>query len=639
MPLSRRHFLLTGAAVTGAGLTGLSVTADAEEVQVDRAKAFTEAAGKYDVPVAVLAAFSYAQTRWIDHGSTPSTQLGYGPMHLVDGEAAREARARADKPGTNTIDTLALAAEQSGFSTDELRKDPKANLLGGAAVLATLQARLDHPIGTDTDPSEWYAAAAAASGIGVGQTQLDFADHVMTIIRDGADLKLAGGERLRMEGQSLGKVPQRREVVARTTSGVKTLAAADDPPIEAPDDVEIEWIPAPYESLGPEAGDYGNHDLGFRPEEPKITHIVVHDTEGAWEGVLAMVQDPTYVSWQYSLRSEDGLIAQHLDMKDVGWHAGNWYLNTHSIGLEHEGYAAQTAWTTEAMYRTSASLVRHLCDKFDIPKDRGHIIGHDQVPGILTENIPGMHWDPGPFFDWEHYFDLIGAPLDADAEERPARVGDVVRILPGFAGNSQPLTNCDGAGDTCENGNTNFVTLRVEPSPDADLVNDLGLHQKGQEASTEVSDISARAAAGTDFVVADIERDWTAIWYLGVKAWFRNPEHQPTAKPLAKHQGIVGAAGATAHLYGRAYPEEAAYENPDEYQVVEPLLYELPPGQAYAVMDPAPQTGWYKAKTFSMDTPDDHVFIAGEDQYHQISYGHRISFVRAEEVVMRQQRS
>ena len=65
--------------------------------------------------------------------------------------------------------------------------------------------------------------------------------------------------------------------------------------------------------------------------------------------------DPTYLSWHYTLRSSDGHIAQHLDARNVGWHAGNWYVNMHSIGLEHEGIAAQGAtWFTESMYRTSA---------------------------------------------------------------------------------------------------------------------------------------------------------------------------------------------------------------------------------------------------------------------------------------------
>ena len=70
-----------------------------------------------------------------------------------------------------------------------------------------------------------------------------------------------------------------------------------------------------YKSFGAGDFDYGNLDLAFRPRNPSIDYIVIHDTEGYWEGVLKLVQDPTYVSWQCSLRSADG---QETDVTFVG---------------------------------------------------------------------------------------------------------------------------------------------------------------------------------------------------------------------------------------------------------------------------------------------------------------------------------
>ncbi len=407
-----------------------------------------------------------------------------------------------------------------------------------------------------------------------------------------------------------------------------------DPEVDAPRGLDVEWVPAPYEQYGASAGAYGNHDLADRPRSPKITHLVIHDTEGYWDGVLDLVQDPTYVSWQYSLRSEDGHIAQHVRPQDVAWHAGNWYVNMHSIGLEHEGFAAEGApWFSEAMYRTSAALVRYLAREYRIPLDRAHVIGHDQVPGVDTPHIPGMHWDPGPFWDWEHYFTLLGAPLARGTSSRPARPGDVVRILPGFAGNVQPVTGCEDVGDTCGGPrDTNFVTLRVAPAPDAALVNDLGLHQTGQPATTEVADISARASAGTEFVVAEVDGDWTAIWFLGGLAWFANPRRHPTARVVPHPLGRVRPKGDSAPVYGRCYPEPSAYADPADVQAVVPLVYRLEAGQEYAVGDLAPVTDYYRAKTFSPDTPGDHVDIVGNDRYVQISLGHRVGFVRREDV-------
>ncbi len=63
------------------------------------------------------------------------------------------------------------------------------------------------------------------------------------------------------------------------------------------------------------------------------------------------------------------------------------------------------------MYRSSARLVKYLARKYDIPLDMQHIFGHDQIPGVTAANVAGMHWDPGPYWNWERYFQLLGAPL------------------------------------------------------------------------------------------------------------------------------------------------------------------------------------------------------------------------------------
>jgi len=52
-----------------------------------------------------------------------------------------------------------------------------------------------------------------------------------------------------------------------------------------------------------------------------------------------------------------------------------------------------------AAYRSLARLTRYLADRNGIPLDREHLIGHDQVPGPTAAYQPGMHWDPGPYFD------------------------------------------------------------------------------------------------------------------------------------------------------------------------------------------------------------------------------------------------
>lgn len=636
--LSRRHFLLsTGAGAVAATTSAGPIGAVAPPVvRVDTHPVFTRAGRAYGVPPALLAALSHAQTRWADQDGRPSSSMGYGPMHLVDGTAAAEARGRADKEGSAVVDTLHEAAAAAGLGADVVRRDTDANVRASAALLAVRQRAAGRPVGVDTDPAQWFAAVAATSGLVTAATQLELADRVLATVREGGRVELADGSRLVLPARRVGS-PDRQRTALRSRAAEARRQRADASPVEAPAGLDVEWIPAPYEQYGAAPNAYGNHDLGDRPRAPKITHLVIHDTEGYWDTVLDLVTDPTYVSWQYSLRSADGHIAQHALAKDVCWHAGNWYLNMHSIGLEHEGFAAQGApWYSEAMYRTSARLVAYLARKHVIPLDRAHVIGHDQVPGTTTPTIPGMHWDPGPFWDWEHYFDLIGAPLHRGTSRRRVKPGDVVRILPGFAGNVQPVTGCETGGDGDEGcgglRDTNFVTLRTEPSATAPLVNDPGLHQNGQPATTGVSDISARATAGTDYVVAATEGDWTGIWFLGTVGWFVNPRRRPTARVVQHPLGRVRAKGSSAGTYGRCYPEASAYADPADVQAVSPLVYTLPAGQEYAVGDLAPVTDYYKAKTFSIDTPGDHVDIVGRDRYVQINLGHRIAFVRREEV-------
>lgn len=624
--VSRRNFLIASLALP------LAATAT-PALAVESTDQFTAAAAKYQVPVAVLAAVSYGQTRWEDHAGRPSTSGGYGPMHLIDGAAVAAARAnRAGKAdGAAVIDTLAQAARLTGYSTSTLKNDPAANIMGAAAILASTQKSLGHPLGASTDPASWYQAIAAVSGLTSASAQQTFTDGVLADLGTGAVKATAGGT-LTMKARAVGAPGAQRQVLADRVA----LAKAQRPrgPVDAPNGLDVEWIAAPYEQYGPNPGDYGNHDLGFRPKSPALNQIVIHDMDGYYDGSITLVEDPTYLAWNYSIRSGDGHIAQHLETKDIGWHAGNWYINSHALGIEHEGFATDGSWYSEVMYRNSAKLVKYLARKYDIPLDRSHILGHDQVPATTAAGIPSMHWDPGPFWDWEHYFTLLGANLRKGTLKARPKSGQVVRILPGFEGNYQPLTGYNSSASLpYPDLPTNFVTLRTQPDFGAPVYTDKGLHQDGKPGSTYVSDMGYRAAAGCDYVVAEVIGDWTAIWFLGDKAWFYNPRRNPTARVLLGAKTVTPKAGKTTiPVYGRAYPEPAAYSDPADVQTWAPLTYQLASAQSYALVDEKVPTDYYKAQTYDIDTPDDHVDIVGKTKYYMINVGHRIGFVLASDV-------
>ncbi|RFU82332.1 N-acetylmuramoyl-L-alanine amidase [Streptomyces triticagri] len=605
--------------------------------------AFARAAAEYEVPQSVLLGVSYLQSRWDTHEGAASVSGGYGPMHLTDASTAlaesagHHAEGAEDPRGDGSrsvkevehaappapselparLKTLLKAAELTGLPAERLRDDAAANIRGGAALLADAQRRAGG--GTSEDPADWYGAVARFSGADDRATAATYANEVFAVIRDGEQRTTDEGQRVAVPAEP-GLAPDADQLKGL---GLRRAAAG---PADCPRTVSCEWIPAPYEEFGDD--DYGNHDKADRPKDQSVDYIVVHDTEGSWDTTLKLVQDPEYVSWQYTLRSTDGHIAQHVNNKDVAWHAGNWYVNAKSIGLEHEGFLTDPdAWYTEAMYRSSARLVKHLSKKYDVPLDRQHILGHDTVPGTTTETIPGMHTDPGPYWDWQHYFTLLGKPFHRTAGPD----GGLVTVLPEYDKHRPKYTGCDKAGEDCAAHGSSAVRLHTEPSGDAPLVKDIGLRPGGEDSTIDVNDLGSRVSTGQKYAVADRKGDWTAIWYLGQKAWFHNPHKQPTAVDASGLVITPKKGRADVPVYGRAYPEKEAYPKGIEPQEVSPLPYKLLAGQKYAAGKRVPGEYYYSPV---FDTKG-HQVVRGKDTYYEIQFGHRVAFVRAADVTVR----
>jgi hypothetical protein len=174
------------------------------------------------------------------------------------------------------------------------------------------------------------------------------------------------------------------------------------------------------------------------------------------------------------------------------------------------------------------------------------------------------------------------------------------------------------------------VRLYSGPGESYPLIKDIGLRPGGEPSTIGVNDLGSRVSTGQQFAVADRAGDWTAIWYLGQKAWFRNPAKQPTAVH-AKGLVVTPRAGlASVPVYGRAYPEAGAYPAGVPAQAVSPLPYKLLEKQKYVVGGKVPGE-YYYAVTF--DTAS-HRVVTGEDQYYEIQFGHRVAFVRAADVTV-----
>ncbi|MDB6025680.1 MAG: N-acetylmuramyl-L-alanine amidase, negative regulator of AmpC, AmpD [Verrucomicrobiales bacterium] len=151
---------------------------------------------------------------------------------------------------------------------------------------------------------------------------------------------------------------------------------------------------------------------------------VIHDMEGYYLGSMSYLNNCSVsASIHYGVNGKQdtssdapaGEITQSVREANYAWHVRCW--NTWTWGTEHEGFASNPAWYTSAMYNASAGLQRHLLAVNGKPKDRNHVIGHDQKrisawvnwvnANYSMDPTCNSHTDPGLSWNWSNFMSLI----------------------------------------------------------------------------------------------------------------------------------------------------------------------------------------------------------------------------------------
>jgi hypothetical protein len=196
--MSRRDFLKLG----GIGIVGvlLGVVGSGEALaQASQGSSlmaeFEEAAREYDVPVSLLLAMGYVNTRWempppgasAHERGNPHGRGAYGIMQLVQND---------------TADTLGEASRLTGIPEETLETDRRSNILGGAALLAEAQGdkpfRLDDYFGAVDGKGGHGKLLKAVAGVGAGEL---YAEQVFGVLRRGASKTLLDGEHIDLAAQ------------------------------------------------------------------------------------------------------------------------------------------------------------------------------------------------------------------------------------------------------------------------------------------------------------------------------------------------------------------------------------------------------------------------------------------------------
>lgn len=257
-----------------------------------------------------------------------------------------------------------------------------------------------------------------------------------------------------------------------------------------------------------------------RGRSARINFVIIHTVEGSALGAVSWFQNPISQVSAHFVVAHSGTIYQGVAESDTAWHAG--WINSASIGIEHEGYAHRNTWT-DAQYRASAAITRYVCARYGVPRDRQHILGHREVRGAT-------HTDPGEFFNWAYYMRLVNssntAPAGTTAQEvAPATA--VVRDGPGW-GNAIFGTVMQGQIYVATADNSGW--LRIYYDQRSGWVWGGSLRRRTNGIGRRyVSDATARTAPGGSAVgpvtrgevfVADLRQNgWVRIWYRGGSSW------------------------------------------------------------------------------------------------------------------------
>lgn len=197
---------------------------------------FVTASETYQVPLKLLLAVGYAETRWDDHGGLPSQMNSFGIMHL------------ADNPENQT---LLQASRLLDTSPSVLQKDKEQNILGAAAVLADI-AKDEHGGKLPASLADWYTATAKYSSIVDKRLAREYADEIYRIMNRGVSLVIDDSD---MFIQPIAVIPNRGEYESVQDNSFSVLST---------DYPEAHWVPA-YS---------GNYRTADRPSDGDITQMV-----------------------------------------------------------------------------------------------------------------------------------------------------------------------------------------------------------------------------------------------------------------------------------------------------------------------------------------------------------------------------
>ena len=349
-----------------------SNSADAPQTELDAM--FEDAAEEFDVPISLLKAIGFVETRW----------------QMVEGEEEFEGMPAAYGIMALRGERLERGARLAGVSVEDAKTDALSNIRAAAALLGedADELRIDR-----SNLGAWAKVAVKASGIEAPEAQASYIhNEVFRAIREGIVMETEAG----VVGSLM---PVNAEV-----SGDFERSAPSGNFAAGPNYAGSIWRPSPHYNARP-TGSAGTP-----------TMVIIHTCEGSYSGCWGWQLNPdSNVSAHYTVNESGSEISQLVNEANRAWHIAATYdcslnsnvecgrngtsSNNFTIGIEHAGYASQSSFPL-GQINASAALSCDITQGYGIPRDRYHIVGHGQLQ-------PYNRTDPGPNWPWTDYINKI----------------------------------------------------------------------------------------------------------------------------------------------------------------------------------------------------------------------------------------
>lgn len=582
-------------------------------------QAFRQASQESGVPAELLKALCQMEGHLSMHDGVPSVGEGYGCMNLVhtdtDGcKAMLENRGDACTHHftRRQIDTLGHAAQLLHVSSQQIKTDFATNIRAGAAILREKALALSSTHTLPTKLADWYGSVAAYSNATVPSTASLYADAVFKLLQSGFSGTTDNGESVTLQAQS---VTPNHATMSTRNSTLPTGCTSS----------KAEYTPAINCILDPQTHDCNtvasdqpcNYESANRPQDLNITHIVIHDIEGSALAALATFQDPTSAVSTHYIVDTDGTVYQVLRNEDIGYQAGNYWYNQHSIGIEHAGFdATGYQWYNATQYLASAKLVAYLIKQYHIPFNHDYIVSHGTIPSPTLGTAPN-HVDPGPYWLWEYYGKLI---LEQKAALPPiSRHEGLVTLFPPTG--RKPF----GPNGTETQDNFNFFSLYRGPSTTSGLIPHSG-------DATDITDEATNVESTISYYYSERQVDQAGTGKIMYKIWY-GEEDQPKATPPTNHY-------AHAKQAWLAVPGGTAIEGIGSGNVV--FVNQSNASVAPIYGRPATQAAGYKTYQIG-EAPNGAIFVSAatatitedngtQTRWYEINFNHRQAWVPASEI-------